>query len=375
MTAPLTYLSMDSLDEGIGASQVLAYVERFAERGIEVRLHSFEKGTPATWIEDRLGAAGVRWLPRPFGRMGAVGGMQRILAGARAVRGAELVHARSDLAAAAALLGRPDRWVWDVRSLWADQKIELGELRTGSPEERVLRYVERSSARRADAVVTLTEAVIPELVRRHGPAIADKTTVVTTCVDTSRFVVGALPPAPPLRFLLAGTVNGYYDVPLMVALVEAAGRRGDVAFDLVTPGPSRWDGALAPVTTTRRSATPPEMAGVVAACHVGLSVCRDDAGVSLLGSMPTKIGEFLASGRPLVVNPGLGDAGRLLPERGCGVAVADASPAELTRALDALEELVADPETPARCRAFAEEHFDLDRGVDALVRVYERLGS
>ena len=58
----------------------------------------------------------------------------------------------------------------------------------------------------------------------------------------------------------------------------------------------------------RVSATRDEMAKLVSSCHVGLSVCRDDAGPSLQAAMPTKIGEFLASGRPVVVNPGPGDA-------------------------------------------------------------------
>src|SRR5687768_17448837 len=43
---PVTYLTTDSLAEGVGASQVLSYVERLADRGLEIVLHTFEKAAP-----------------------------------------------------------------------------------------------------------------------------------------------------------------------------------------------------------------------------------------------------------------------------------------------------------------------------------------
>src|SRR5205085_402095 len=82
---------------------------------------------------------------------------------------------RSDLAAAAALVGRPDRWIWDVRSFWADQRMDLGMLREGSPEERLLRRVELGAAARANGIVTLTANAVSVLAARHGDAIERRT--------------------------------------------------------------------------------------------------------------------------------------------------------------------------------------------------------
>jgi hypothetical protein len=106
-----------------------------------------------------------------------------------------------------------------------------------------------------------------------------------------------------------------------------------------------------------------------------LSVCRDDAGASLLAAMPTKIGEFLASGRPVIVNPGLVDAAGLLERHECGVVFGSAGHLRVGEVVDQLERLLADPATPERCRSLAEVHFNLDRGVDSLVGVYSAFGS
>lgn len=373
MLPPLTYLTTDSLAEGVGASQVLAYAERLADRGVDIRLHSFEKEAPSADIRQRITDRGVSWQPHPFGAYGARGGVARVVTGARAVRGAALVHARSDLAAAAAMLARSDHWLWDVRSLWADQRIALGALREGGPEHRMLRMIERGAARRSTAMVTLTEAVLPVLEQRHHVPLADKATVITTSVDTSRFSLQPLSAADPVIVMLAGTLNRYYDVPLMLRLVQRWQARRPVQLDVVTPNTTAWDDDLARLGATRSAATFAEMPQRVAQAHVGLSVCRADAGVSLTAAMPTKIGEFLATGRPIVVNANLGDAGELVEQHDCGVAVRPGD--DIDTSLDRLDALLDDRDTPSRCRRLAETHFDLDRAVDRLVEIYARMAS
>lgn len=369
----VTYLSSDALTDGVGASQVLPYVERLPLRGIDVTLHSFEKEPAGAALHQRLAAAGVRWVPHPFGRFGAIGGVGRIARGAAALRRADLVHARADLAAASALLARSDPWVWDCRGLFADQRLDLGTLAPGSAEHRALQAIERRSARGSSAIVTLTRAVIPVLDQRHGPGVAAKATVITTCVDTRRFALEPMPAADRIRLLLAGTINRYYDVPAMIRLVAELQRRRPTALVLASPGETSWEAELAPLAPERVTATPEEMPPLVASAHVGLSVCRDDAGVSLVGSMPTKIGEFLATGRPVVVNSRLGDAAAIVDEHRCGVVLGDTGDGGIATAVDTLEALLVDPSLPDRCRAVAELHFDLERAVDRLAEVYRSI--
>ena len=70
---PLTYLSFDSLAEGVGASQVLPYTEALARRGIEVRLHTFEKVAPSDDLKEQLRSQGIHWSVHDFGGFGALG--------------------------------------------------------------------------------------------------------------------------------------------------------------------------------------------------------------------------------------------------------------------------------------------------------------
>lgn len=366
---PLTYLTMDSVIGGVGASQVVPYVQRLGAKGLEVELHSFEQGGPAT----APSMEGVAWRPHRFGPSGQVAGLGRVAVAAAAVRGADVLHARSDLAAASALLARPRAWLWDVRSFWVDQRIALGMVRRGSAVERSLRAVEARAARGADAITTLTRAAIDELARRHGRPVADKARVVTTCVDLQRFSSSPFPDRP-VSLLLSGSYNALYDLPTMLRLVNAMRGRAPVDLTLLRPASTPWDDAVRAEGGHIAASSFADMPGHVRAHHAGLSVCVADDRPALIGAMPTKIGELLASGRPVAVNTGLGDCDTLLPEAGAGVVLAGTSDHDVERAAGELLELLTDPTTPERCRRLAEQHFDVDRAVTTLLETYRQIG-
>ena len=369
----VTYLSVDPVTSTVGASQVLAYVERLAERGVGVDLHSFEHHVDEAIAAD-LSRHGVVWTPHRFGGNGARAGFGRVARLARSIRGADLVHARSDMAAAAAMWSGAERWLWDVRSFWADQKVATGVFSARSPQVRVFQRIERRAAVGSRHVVALTQSAIDELDRRYGDVVGPKATVVTTCVDRRRFKPSPMPATGPVRLLLAGTLNRFYDVPTMLDLVAELRTRRPVELLVASPHGTDWDPELESVGAVLTSATPGEMPALIASCHAGLSVCRDDAGISLVAAMPTKIGEFLAGGRPVIVNSGLVDAASMVDRADAGVVV-DASAGGLEDAATRLLELLDDDATPGRATGLAAGFFDLDAGVDKLLEVYRRMSA
>ena len=358
---------MDSVSSGIGLSQVARYVERLGQRQITVTLHSFETQQPNQQVADRLATAGVRWRPHRFRYPGAAGGLARVGHGAALLVGADLVHARSDMAAAAAMLARRRAWVWDVRAFWREARIDAGAMVAGSAQERFMRSVEAAAARSCTGIVTLSHAAIEVLRDRYGDDVAAKSRVISTCVDLDLFAPSPQPPSPPLRVLLAGTLNSLYDVPLMMRLLKRLRARRPTELSVVAAQPTAWETTFSEAGIRPVAAAADEMPGHIAAHHAGLSVLRN-VGVSNAAATPTKLGEFLACGRPVIVNRGLGDMDSLLT--GCGVVVGGSQDRDLDVAADELIRLVDDPATPSRCRALAERHFDLERGIDTLLELY-----
>jgi glycosyltransferase involved in cell wall biosynthesis len=260
--------------------------------------------------------------------------------------------------------------VWDVRGFWREDRLAIGMLRAGSAPERVLRAVESAAARSSGSIVILSQAAADVLARRFGEELREKCWVITTCVDLERFPLSPPPAASPLRLLLAGSLGGLYDVPLMLQLLQRLQHRRTTQLTVLTPTATQWDDEFRAHGAVLGHAVPAEMPAHVREHHVGLSVRLLDVGVTGYSATPTKVGEFLACGRPVLVNAGLGDLDTLLPKHDAGVIVRSRSDDELDRVVDEIERLVDDPETPRRCRALAEEHFDVDRGVQKLVEAY-----
>jgi glycosyltransferase involved in cell wall biosynthesis len=360
---------MDSVAGGIGLSQVARYVERLARHGVDVTLHSFEPRPPDDAQRTRLYDAGVKWRPHPFGDPGVRGGVVRVAKGAVLLAGAPLAHARTDLAAASAILARRRNWVWDMRGLWREQRTALGLLAEGSRAWRAMRSVERASANSSTAIVTLTHAAVDVLRERYGGEVASKCRVITTCVDLDLFSVSPMPPAPAVKLLLAGTLNRLYDVPTMLRLVDKLNAARPAHLTVLSAQPGPWDEGFRERGIRPTTASPAEMPSWVSRHHVGLSVLFD-VGVSNRAATPTKLGEFLASGRPIVVNAGLGDMDSIVRDHDCGVVLDGDSEQALDKAVDEMNRLVDDPGTAERCRRTAERFFSIDTGIEQLLGAY-----
>ena len=365
---PLTYLTVDSMSEGVGRSQVVPYVVRLAQRGVDVTLHSFEKQAPDPQVGERLASAGVRWRPHPFRGGGAAGGLGRVAQGAALVRGASLVHARSDLAAASCMASGRRSWLWDMRALWREERIAAGLLAAGSPQERAMRKVEDAAAHRSRGIITLSAAAVEVLRERYGDGVAGKCRVITTCVDLDRFPISPPPPTDTVRLLLAGTLSPVYDVAGMVRLVVRLRARRPTQLTVLTPDPGPWRAELAAVGAVTGWVDGAAMPAEVSGHHFGLSMRNLD--ISNRAATPTKLGEFLSAGRPVVVSPGLGDMDRVVADHDCGVVVDDTSDDGLDRAAAEMARLAEDAGTAQRCRAAAVAHFDLEKGVDQLLAAY-----
>jgi len=91
------------------------------------------------------------------------------------------------------------------------------------------------------------------------------------------------------------------------------------------------------------------------------------------GSCATKLAEFLATGVPVIINDGIGDSGTLVRDARAGVVLPEATIAALDAQLPDIRAMLADPQTPSRCRAAAQAHFDVLEGARTYERLYQRV--
>ena len=365
----LTYVTIDSLSEGVGSSQITPLISRLSKSGLKINLISYEKSNPSSELVGYFESIGVKWNFRNFGSNGLIGGVERLNNLRQEIPKPNLVHARSDIPTVSAIASHQAPVLWDVRSLWADQKVMIQESFVNKTLYGIYRGLEGIAASRSVGMSTLTSAVVPILEQRHKrlPLLR---TVVPTAVDLDYFKLNPIMPSK-VSALFSGTYNEYYDLDLSRLFMEEFRKHIVVKTHWARPiesNKSQIGVGESKVFLSSQTG----MATLIPNYSFGVSVCKLDAGPSLSAAMPTKIGEFLACGRPVVVNKGLGDMDQFFEEFNVGVTL-DGTSTNLVESSTKLAGLLSDSETPHRCRALAEKYFSMDVGASKYLNLYSQI--
>lgn len=121
-----------------------------------------------------------------------------------------------------------------------------------------------------------------------------------------------------------------------------------------------------------RAAKRDRVARLLRCSDAALSFVRES--LSKRASAPTKIGEYLGCGVP-VVGTTIGDARLVLAEPGAGALIERFDDDALLESARTLAALSAAPDRVQRTRAAAERWFSLERAVDAYDALYTQMPS
>jgi glycosyltransferase involved in cell wall biosynthesis len=393
MKPSILYISYDGMLEPLGQSQVLSYLERLA-RDYEIHLISFEKRDD--WLNrqrgdvlDRISAAGINWHPLRYHKQPTAPATAWDIAsgGVAAVRlvrrhKIRLIHARSYVAALMALPARGlggARLLFDMRGLWADERVDGGLWPAGGRLYKGAKSAERTLLLRSDHVVTLTRASATEIQRFDylAPQLPD-ISVIPTCADLKRFSPAPAKRWGPFTFGCVGSVGTWsaFDQVLTCFRLLLA-RVPDARMLIVNRNEHEFIKARLQALNM-----PEERVEIVAARHAEVPdlIRRMSVGVafykpsySVVATAPTKMAEYLGCGVPCLGNAAVGDVEALLEGGRVGVAVRSFSQADMQAGIERLLALLHEPDLAARCAAFAHEHFSVEKGAADYAAIYEKL--
>lgn len=399
------YLSYDGVLEPLGQSQVLPYLQGLGAAGVQISLVSFEKrarvrevGETITALRRDLATRNIDWNMLIYHKSPTVPATlydicKGIIVGSRLIRRRNLniVHARSYVAALMAwwlTCQTGAKFVFDMRGFWADERVEGNLWSRGGLLYRVAKRCEAGFLRAADAIITLTRSAKIEIeqfpIFNHRPPMI---TVIPTCVDLTRFKIR--PKSSRLlrelglegRFIImySGALGTWYLLDAMVQFYRAMKHRVSGTHFVVLTGEDRERvrrslemQGLTPTEVTVRSVPYDSMPEWLSLADAAVLFRRPS--YSLKGVFPTKLGEFLACGVPVVLNVGIGDADEIVGENRVGVLVPRLEPDEYDRAAEALLGLLGDPSLRMRSQTVAEE-FSLDRGISRYIETYSTLAT
>ena len=271
-------------------------------------------------------------------------------------------------------------WVLDVRDLWPDAPLAVGQMREG----RLFRLAQRLESRlyaSASAITTTTEPFRNRIAERGG---GGKVSVLANGTTSTFLEAGIEPPEPTpwngadrrFTWTYAGNLGLVADLN---SAVRAAGELGHgFQLALVGAGPRRdeLESLAAPLpegTVVFHDAVPPERAARLMRASDALLVSQAPL-ERLEGMVLSKLYDCCAVARPIVV-AAIGETRRLADEAGAALCVPPGDPTALADAIRRLRDDASLGEGLARrARQFAEAN-SRDRWVTPLEKTLNEAAS
>lgn len=404
------FVSYNGMLDPLGQSQVIPYLRELATRGVRFTLLSFERPgafepegiAQCEQLRQKLESQGIEWhWLRYHQRPSVPATIYDVLAGSRKAASLvkrnriELVHARGHIPATIALeLKRRfgTKMIFDLRGLMAEEYVDAEHWREGGIPYRLTKATERRILAATDAIVTLTERIWP-IIREweglRGRAVHHE--VIPCCVDLSLFRFSAedrarrraeLGLGDRFTMVYSGSLDGWYLTEKMADFFAGfLQRKSDAHLLWLTTGSHD---RVRDLMRSRNVETGNFSVLSIASSAVPSYLSAADAGlafikrcVSKVASSPTKNGEYLACGLPLIINAGIGDSDSLINEWKAGVLIENFTEDEYAVAGRSIEKMVAESGIRKSARSVAEQLFDLNTiGAQRYASLYEKvLGS
>jgi glycosyltransferase involved in cell wall biosynthesis len=397
------YLCYLSLDDPLVHTQVIAYLEGLASDGHRIHLLTFETRRltrrERREVRARLLACGIRWHSlRYHKRPSLPATIYDTVAGALYAtvllvrHDLDTLHARSHVPAAMALIAQRLLWrprpalIFDIRGLMAEEYVDAGRWRVGGLPYRMTKAVEGIAVRRADGIVVLTEAVRREL---FGAGHIRDVSVIPCCADVDALAVarGAresqraeLRVTDATVMVYVGKLGGGRYMAAEMAEFFAVAKRlvSSLHFLILTQGQRDEIGRELAQRGVREDSTitsaPPDLlGGQLGAADFGISFTRPAP--SAIAASPTKVGEYLGAGLPVVCASPVGDLDSLISPD-IGTLVARHTEAGYRAATDHIIRLLARPGIAEHCRAVARRELSLTQvGIPRYQRLYEEVAE
>ncbi|MDQ3986888.1 MAG: glycosyltransferase family 4 protein [Actinomycetota bacterium] len=277
------------------------------------------------------------------------------------------------------------RCVYNLQDLYPEVPVAQGQLK-GRRSIKMLAAIEWFMYKRADHLVVIT-AAFRENLRDKGVSL-NKVSIIPNFVDTE--FITPLPKENEFsskhgfdeKFLIshAGNIGYVYDLGTLLEAAHALRDQDDILFLIVGDGVARGElerkAKELELPNVRFMGFRPveELPLLRAASDLQLSLYKSG---SATYSMPSKVYEIMASGRPLLASADPdSDIRRLVESVGCGVCVTPGDPDAL---IDAIKSLFEDPAAREsmgkRGRAEAETSYSLSTVTGRYRHLFEQMAT
>lgn len=399
------YISYDGMTDPLGQSQVIPYLTHLSKNGFRFTLLSCEKKDRLTLhgnkIRSLLTSHRITWQPIAYTKNPPVFStwydLKKLKATAeRLYRNTpfQIVHCRSYIPSLVGLEMKRKfgvKFIFDMRGFWADERVDGGLWNLRNPlfnaVYRFFKNKELQFLKTADQVISLTHAGKSEM-QKWDPAIRDTSiTVIPCCADTELFDPEKVGEQEKKRWRTAlgiaaddfiicylGSIGTWYLLDEMLNVFADLSMEQPLARFLFIshdkPEQIRQAAAKKGIPDHKiiiKNAARHEIPGLLSICRWSLFFIKPS--YSKKSSSPTKQGELMAMGVPIICNAGVGDTDTIVNKYMSGIVLEQFNGQGLFQQLDSFNS------SSKKIRAGAIDYFSLTKGASVYANVYRSVLS
>jgi len=401
----ILYLSYDGMTDPLGQSQVLPYVIGLAKAGYNMHIVSFEKADKLKELEHviqkKLDKYQIKWSKLTFysaipilSKIWNQRKFNSIVKKICKTESVKLLHCRSYVAAIAALhvkkrLNIP--YLFDMRGFWVDERVDSGNWDQKKWYYRLIykrfKKIEQELVANANHIISLTEVGKDEIHNWQGyKSNPVKISVIPTCSDFEHFKVKTDYDHPnilsalniPKKQLIIGYLGNlestYLPNELLKMFAAIKNSHSNSIFLVISKSSKSEFFKLVEKMNIPKSAiffVSAQRDEVPALMSVfDYLLCFVKPTYAKLASSPTKIGEALAMGVPVICNDNIGDLKTIIAQLKGGIAFDNFSDEQFEAIAT---EVLAFSSNPSELRKRAFEYYSLEAGVTKLEAIYTEI--
>lgn len=405
----ILYISHDGMTDSLGQSQVLPYIIGLSKWGYQITLISLEKKEKFSKLEHEIrtlcNSNNIDWHPISytdnFPIVKTLIDLQRIYKKANSLnenKKFNLIHCRSYLPTMIALKLKK-RWnvpvLFDIRGFWLDERVEGKVWSKKNPVifliYKLLKIKEIELFRNTEGIISLTNKAVPTIKKYIDNSTTNKIIqVIPCCVDTVFFNYDLIDKTIQQNyrsklninendFVISylGSLSTWYMPNEMFDFFKIlSAKKTNAKFLIIThedPTPYLKVAADKGIDSSKiifTSAQRKEVPTLLSLSNVAIFFIIPTFSKS--ASSPTKLGEILGMGIPVVCNAGVGDTDEIITQTKTGIVVNDFNDKDYERVIDVLLQTI-DTYDKKYLRQQAIECFGLEKGVSSYLKVYKKL--
>jgi hypothetical protein len=386
------YFSYDGLLDPLGQSQIIPYISAISAAGHSLTIISYEKAertkAQIEVMDMKLQTIGINWVHLEF-KSGKFWAIKRLISGVLLIRKLcahiqpDFLHLRGFIPAIIFQLSRsrvPS--LYDFRGFALGEWLDIGKLTQSSLTYYILNQLDRNAVKSASGLIVLEESA-KQLLKKTYDVPNAPLKVIRTCTDVNLYTKRkniCSRDNNPLRFVFLGGAKFPYRPDLALMLIEKFLECGvDCNIDFINEGDH---GAIKKAIDLIGISK--EKVRILGCEHSKIPdiLARYDCGLVMVETSywrrvcsPTKAGEYLASGMPVISLEGIEGLDELSKRTAC---VATVSNEELLGHFQDIrvEQIVSFIRSTGimhKCQTLAKAEFDLEMAGNLYVELYSEM--